>query len=131
MFIPDAHDDFVHLTQLSIHEYIEWIKRLIIPNTLDDLIHLGAVVFRNVLFFLLCKVTASESLEVGHSEPTNCVPGINILPKTKISLVLGWVHLLCLLCFFCSVLVGDLVECWRRKSCLQRIQITYKYPDYL
>ena len=86
------------------------------PDTLNDLIHLGAVVLRNVLFFLLWA-TASECFE----ESTlgqgwlKVFAGLHFLIRSENDF-LGLVHLLCLLSFFGCVLVSDLVECCKKMS---------------
>ena len=83
------------------------------PDTLNDLIHLGAVVLRNVLFFLLWA-TASECFEESTwGQGSKYLPVYTFLIRSENDF-LGLVHLLCLLSFFGCVLVSDLVECCKK-----------------
>ena len=80
------------------------------PDTLNDLIHLGTVVLRNVLFFLLWA-TASECFEESTwGAGLKVFASLHFLFRIENDF-LGLVHLLCLLGFFGCVLVSDLIEC--------------------
>ena len=61
-----AEFDLLHKAEQPFRRETQWL-----PDTLDDLIHLCTIVFRDLLFLLLWT-TASESFLVWHSETQIC-----------------------------------------------------------